>query len=337
MWNGSTSLQRYNALRRLGHSVYGIDSTQDLSNTFFRRASQGLARRLGYCIDFSSVNARIRSVVLSRRFDILWIDKSLMIDAQLLSDVRQFGLVQYIVGYSPDDMGQQHNQSKSWRAGLPLYDLYITTKTYNVHELKALGAKAVSFIGNGYDPEIHKPMSVTSEQRSKLGGAIGFIGAWENDRFKKISHLCESGLTVRWWGGWGGPNSKAKSIINLLFEERALWAEDYAKAINCFDINLAFLRKMNRDQQTTRSVEIPACGAFMLGERTDEHLALFDEGVEAEFFSSDQELLDKALYYSKSDAPRKRIASAGRDRCIRARYSNDERLSSILKNLQRLV
>ena len=69
----------------------------------------------------------------------------------------------------------------------------------------------------------------------------------------------------------------------------------------------------------------------MLAERTDEHLALFEEGIEAEYFDSNEELLDKVRYYLSHEDERKRIAAAGRERCVRSGYSNEDRLSKMLE------
>jgi spore maturation protein CgeB len=77
-------------------------------------------------------------------------------------------------------------------------------------------------------------------------------------------------------------------------------------------------------------VEIPACGAFMLAERTEEHLGLFEEGKETEYFSSDEELISKVGFYLENPKMRKEIAEAGLERCIRSGYSNQNRLSIIL-------
>jgi spore maturation protein CgeB len=112
----------------------------------------------------------------------------------------------------------------------------------------------------------------------------------------------------------------------LVIEGRPLYGDSYAKALCSFDICLGFLCKANRDLQTTRTVEIPACQRFMLAERSAEQSELFEEGNEAEFFESTEELLRKIRFYLAHPEERMRIAAAGRERCLRSGYSNQERL-----------
>jgi spore maturation protein CgeB len=111
---------------------------------------------------------------------------------------------------------------------------------------------------------------------------------------------------------------------------------DYAKAINATKINLGFLRKIARDEHTTRSVEIPACRAFLLAERTGEHLDLFEEGVEAEFFDDVDEAARKIQRYLRDEQALHAVAEAGYRRCIDSGYSNLDRLSWALDRVQEI-
>jgi hypothetical protein len=171
-------------------------------------------------------------------------------------------------------------------------------------------------------------MTLSASERAALGGPVGFVGTFEAARARSMQYLASHGFPVRIWGG--GWNEHLRSYPGLRIAGRGVFGDDYAKAICSFDVNLCFLRKLNRDQQTSRSIEIPACGAFMLAERTDEHLRLFEEGKEAEFFGSDAELLEKARYYLAHADERERIAQAGRERCLRSGYSNHDRLRQML-------
>jgi spore maturation protein CgeB len=51
---------------------------------------------------------------------------------------------------------------------------------------------------------------------------------------------------------------------------------DFRMALGGTKVAGNLVRRANLDGHVIRSFEIPACGAFMLAERTAEHLALFE-------------------------------------------------------------
>jgi hypothetical protein len=116
-----------------------------------------------------------------------------------------------------------------------------------------------------------------------------------------------------------------------------VYGDDYALALSGSRIGLGFLRTVCADQHTTRTFEIPACGSMLLADRTDEHQAFFQEGTEAEFFGSEEELVDKVQFYCTRETSRARIAAAGRQRCIKSRYAYIHRLQDVLERLRPLL
>lgn len=326
---GGTCRQRMKALESLGHDVTSIHTRPEQMRKREMAFAHRVLRKLYGPIDMAHANKAILSAVSQEAFDVLWLDKGLMIRPSTLQSVRKSLPRCVIAGFSPDDMMNPNNQSRRFLAGLSSYDIYFTTKTYGVAELEALGCPKAVFMGNGYDPQTHRPMAVSAEERLRLGGDVGFIGQWEPERAASLARLAVSGVDVRVWGYTWERWKDVPSALRL--ENKPLWSDDYAKAVCSFKINLCFLRKCNRDLQTTRSVEIPACGGFMLAERTDEHLDLFTEGKEAEFFSSDAELLEKTKYYLTHEADRIRIAQAGYERCLTSGYSYGDRLRNCIE------
>lgn len=337
---GTTSRSRFDALQRLGHSVTGIDLTSSRMSRvhhFMYRVSCKLFR-MGFNFfgpkDVGGKNAAMVKALGEGKWDVIWIDKGMIIEAATLTEARHLQPECRIVGYSPDDMYARHNQSRPFLQSLPLYDVFFTTKSFGVSELKRMGARNVCFVQNAYDSSLHRPIALSSSDRRDLGAPVGFIGAAEDSRGRSVAFLADNGVGVKVWGNlWREYRDKTNGKYDVGGPSQ--YSEDYVRIICAFDINLAFLRKINRDLQTTRSVEIPACGAFMLAERTDEHETLFEEGKEAEYFDSDEELLDKVRYYLSHEDERKRIAAAGRDRCIRSGYSNEARLTKMLETVMK--
>lgn len=328
---GGTCRQRLQALEFLGHEITPVDTLPPAAEKVTYSLIYRIIRKLFGPRDFARANEEIVRLVKSKNPDLLWVDKGLIIRPETISTAKEIYPALKIISFSPDDMLNPHNQSKYYLDCVPLYDVHLTTKSYNVGELRQLGARQVWFVDNAFCPFTHRPQTVTEKEREFLGGPVGFIGTFEADRMKQLAYLAQHGIDVKVWGNW--PREMKNKIPKLKVMNDCLWDQDYAKAICSFDINLGFLRKGMRDLQTTRSIEIPASGGFMLAERTDEHLRLFKEGVEAEFFGSQAELLDKVKFYLKNEDVRKHIAKAGLRRCQEDGYSNPERLKKILKDL----
>ena len=287
--------------------------------------------KLSIPIDLTRVNKRIKNEIKKNNFDIVWIEKGNTIYPKTLKLIKSLNPEAKLVSCSEDDMYAPHNNSLYYRLGLKYYDLVFTTKTYNLEELKKYGAKKTELFLDAYDEDLHKPMALTSSEIEKFSSPVGFIGSFEQDRAEKIFFLAESGFTVSVWGsGWEGLINKHK---NLIIKNEVLFEEKYAKAICATKINLCFLRKINRDEITSRSVEIPACGGFMLGERTKRHLDFFEEGKEAEFFSNNEELLNKVKFYLNNEEKRITVSLAGRQRCVSSGYSHKQQLARMLCKL----
>ena len=326
--DGSTTVQRSQAFLDLGHQLSYVSTAAASHMVVKPTLCSRIWRRIVGQQDNVKANATILRMMHEQLFDMLWIDKGLTIHARTLKQARQCQPECRIVGFSPDDMMNRANQSWHFHQGLPFYDFFVSTKSYNVPELQALGCPKVLFMENAYDPHTHRPMPVDDIDRQRLGGAVGFIGQWEPERAELLRSLALAGIPVRVWGyTW----ERMKHVpVGMRIENRPLWGDDYARAICAFDINLCFLRKCNRDLQTTRTMEIPACGGFMLAERTTEHELLFTEGHEADYFTDAQELIQKTRYYMDNPDKRRMIAAHGLVRCLRDGYSYQRRLDEIL-------
>ncbi len=323
------SSQRYQVLKNLGHEVVGLSHVpvpwnprKDFS------LIEAISWRLKIPVDLTAVNKKIKNEILKNRFDILWIEKGNTILPLTLKFVKKHSIGTKIVSASEDDMYAKHNHSLYYKLGLKYYDVVFTTKTFNLEELKLLGAKRTELYLDAYNEELHKPCVLSEEEENKYSCNVGFIGAFEEDRAQRMLYLAKNGIKVIVWGlDWGPWVGKHK---NLDVKNKPVFGDDYSKVICATKINLCFLRKINRDEATCRTMEIPACGAFMLGERTKRHLDFFEEGKEAEFFGSNEEMLQKVRFYLENDEKRKEIARAGRERCLKSGYSQREQLSQML-------
>jgi hypothetical protein len=324
---GETCAMRRRALERLGHTTVGVDYRP------FADALPRVVRAVEWRLRAGSFVRRYNQALLAAlatRPDVVWVDKGLFVLPRVLRAARRAG-VRHLVHYSPDNYLLAQNGSRHLRRTLAEYDLVVTTKTHNVAALEAAGARRVLLSGNAYDPEVHRPLVLATDERAALACDVSFIGRWEPERERLVAVLAArvARLSVR-GPGWERARLPA---VRRVAKPGPVLGPDYAKAIAAAKINLGLLSRLADDAITQRSVELPACGAFMLAERTAEHAAHFADGVEAAFFDGPDDLCAQVRHYLAHDDERARIAAAGRARCERDAYSYDARLAAILAAL----
>jgi len=323
------SYQRYIILKQLGHKMVGVNRNQEYDDKALNNLSR-LTNKFGYPLDLNKLNKRVLNITSEYNdFNIIWLDKPLVLFAKTIKILRQKFKDAKIVYNTEDDMMQKHNQSKYFLNSIPCFDYFFTTKSYNLdmQELPSLGVKNIYFNNNTFSSDFHRPLKLSDQDKKEFGCSVGFIGSFETQRAKSIMFLADNNIKVRIFGnGWN--NFKSHKNIELM--NKPIYGKDLIKSICATKINLNFLRKANRDLQTNRSVEIPACEAFMLAERSNEHLNLFKEGKEAEFFSSNEELLEKIQYYLKNEDKIISISKLARERCLISGYDMKSTLNRMI-------
>ena len=308
----------------------------EFAQSFRQQARERVRKRLFGPRDLAGVNRAMLDAVRGDSFDVIWVDRGITVERSTLAEVRDACPDARIVHYNPDDPFGDYGMSefRTFMKAIPEYDVHLIPRKPNVPEYLDWGAKRVEQVVPfwGYDPEAHRKVTLSDDERRHYGAPVGFIGMAEKERAASITRLVREGFSVKVWGNrWSSylEDDETRKVI----AGPAQFGENYARIISSFDINLAFLRRQNRDEHTSRSVELPAAGAFMLAERTDEHLQLFEEGREAEFFESDDELVEKVRYYGERPEERARIAEAGRQRALRDGYDNRSVVTEMLSRI----
>ena len=224
--------------------------------------------------------------------DLLIVLKGLWVRLESLHLAKKLGCKVVLINHDDFYSRNRFNWSLVQRAALRGYDRIYSTRRINIQELKALHLPA-EFFPFAYHPEIHHPPASYLESRGPSGPAL-FVGTYERERANMLEELAVRGVALKIYGEqWS--KLKVGSPLRKAVTEGFLAGERLRRAIFEASCCLGFLRKENRDEYTQRSIEIPACGGVLLAERTGEHLRMFKEGVEAEFFdaTSSQELGDK--------------------------------------------
>jgi spore maturation protein CgeB len=327
----STNRMRAESMRQLGLDVIEghVGELPRLSERF-GRLRRGVTRLLGYPQVRWQAARTVVEAARKTRPDVIWCDKALFLPGSALDAARRCG-EPLVIHYNPDDPFVVTRVNWDiFRRAIPAYDVHLVPRQPNVAEYLAHGARHVLTFDRGYSPTAHVPPDPHDPRWSTFATDVAFTGTFEAERAASISMLARHGIpvAVRGDAGWESPALFPPSAT--CYRGGAVFDAEYRLALGAPKITLHFLRHANRDEQDSRTFEIPACGGFMLAEWSPRHAELFEEDREAVFFRDDEELLRKVRYYLDHPDERRVIAERGRRRCLESGYDYESRLHDLL-------
>lgn len=310
----------------------GIDIDSYIYESFFEKFHHHLNIGPGILALNKKVLQTIREVLP----EIIWVDNKPFLRQGTLKKIRKSFPFVKIVSLIIDDPTGKYKYA--WRLGLhtaQYYHIHFVQREINISELQKYGSNRVEICYRSYDPGLHRPLELNEADIKKYKAGVGFIGTYESFREEYILHLLKNNVPVSITGNdW--QNAKRWEVIMPYYKGPSVYGNAYPKTINGYDIALHFLRHASRDEQDSRTFEIPACGTFMLAEKSGVHQRLFEEGKEAVFFETKEELLVKVQFYLAHPAERKAIAKAGYERCVNSGYSHEVRLKEVIEKITAL-
>lgn len=330
---GANAQNRIEELQRLGHQVVPeplYPNLQGIADVCARKWA--VHRKNGPWID------RLNRCLISRAhqwrsFDLILLDKALYVRFAAIEEVKAVSGCP-AVHFTPDIALRTVGTQKSciFVRAIPSYDAVITTKDFEIEDYWRMGAKSVVFSDQSVS---HRRFFPRSNLDTDVLSEIGFIGRCERHYASTFRYLCKRGLPLDVRGpGWEKVTRRLDPRNRFFNKGGEVRGEQYPRRISGMKIGLGLLTKrLGPEVVTSRSLEIPACGTFMLAERTDKHLELFEEGVHAEFFASREELVEKARFYLANDHKRRTIAARGRQRFLDSSCRVDQQVAFIMSRL----
>jgi spore maturation protein CgeB len=267
------------------------------------------------------------------KVSLAWIDKGKWLGPETIREIRQRTGAP-VIHYTPDAQFL-YNRSRLFARSVPQYDLVVTTKRFEIELYHQHGAKRVHFDQQGFDRRF-PPRLPTEDEREMFTSDVAFFGRCEPHYVNLLGTVINTGAQLKIWGPNWPRFARQNAWIRPHVRGEGVFGEQYPVALSCARIAIGALSKYIPETVTTRSFEIPASGAMLLAERTRDHLDLYKEGEEAEYFGSLPELAEKVRYYLANEPIRARIALAGFRRAHHSGYDSGSVLKRIFGHIEEL-
>ena len=293
------------AVRELGHRVYVFDDRNHLFPKRLRRQVPLLNR-----LSIQLINFSFMKTISQHKTDVAIVTGGNRI---LGNTIRKLAGNTTSILWTTDAPVDFRNIWVSAKA----YD-YVFCQGTEAVELLAQQSVEASWLPMACEPQKHKIVEISSEERSVFGNDIVFVGSYYPNRYALFKKL--SGFDFGIWGpGW---NKIESSALRFHLKGEHTRPAEWAKIYRASKIVLAPHyqdpeSKLPVFQASPRIFEAMACGAFVISDYQKDVFALFKDGEHLVGFKDENELTEKIQYYLHHSRQRRKIAKCGRQEVLK--------------------
>jgi spore maturation protein CgeB len=227
-------------------------------------------------------------------------------------------------------LNEQHLQVfRSWQAAcLPLYD-HVFVQDGGLAALLRASApvRGASLLGPACDPQEHRPVPLSEDQRRTLCADVAYLGYAYPNRLAMMEALHD--FDVRLWGvGWD-----ASPVLAGHVRREPVHGLKKTLVYNATAVNLNLQsHSYQLDGVTCRPFEVAACGAFCLTEPRRDLAGFFRTGEEMVTFDGIDDLRAKIAHFLAHPDERREVASRARARAL-SEHTYGHRVQQVLATL----
>jgi spore maturation protein CgeB len=275
---------------------------------FYTRLTQKILREY-YRISDKSRPANFNSdklleVIKRKNPDVIITAKLDILSESFLSQLKSVSKI--LLNINPDHPYVIHkNNIDVLLNTLKYYDAVFTFGKGIIPVYYQLGAKQVYWLPFAYDPEIHF-VSKTSDYIYDCS----YFGSWAKIQEHYISSLMDENYKV----GIFGPRwykSKNKNVKKSWIKDAGI-GKGISAEVSKSRIVFNLIRAEHGCFHSMKTFELPACGAFIISNRSNEQLEFFPETAVC-YFDTLDELKEKVKFYRNKDDIRNKFIKESLD------------------------
>lgn len=311
----------------------------DITGAYYSKLSGSIVNKVinkaAPAFFFKSINDKLLEFIDKKQYEVILVFKGLTLFPQTIAALKRN--TRLLCCYNPDHpfkFFSEGSGNKNILESIPFYDLYFSYARRIADDLNAQYKIPSYTIPFGYDASPFTQENLESPFKNKWL----MIGAYDKHRAMFLQDLGESNTAIYGDTKWLNRN-KNTVIGKKYYKGHSLYGQDYKMAIHDSDGVFNLLRRQNIEEgsHNMRTFEVPGYGGVLIANRTEEQMFFFEDGKEAVYFDTMDELKDKLGYLHKHPEKIKEIKSAALQRCKRSDYTYMHRSSQLYQILENFL